>query len=296
MTTAAAAEAALSASLQRVSVVVVTFNSAHCVDPLARCLAACPHVWVVDNGSDDAGVARVRQQLPQARVLELGRNLGFGAANNRALREVTTPYALLLNPDCELEPHGLAALVAAADAEPDAAIVAPQLTDSQGRPEVNYRWPLGYWSGRGPAAEGPACVGFVCGAAVLMRMSAFEPVGFFDERFFLYYEDDDLCLRLFRARQPMLLLPGVRAVHRSRGSVRGTHRWRSEYLRGYHHAQSKLSFTAKHGSVAHALGQRRWLVLTTLLALPVRLLLIAPRLTVRMFGRLRGAIDWTAHA
>ncbi len=280
-------------ALDRVTVVVVTFNSAHCLPELGRLLAACPHVVVVDNGSDDGCATLATKHLPQARVLPLPRNLGFGAANNRALAEVATPFALLLNPDCELSPEALADLVAAADADPQAAVLAPQLTSAQGRPDVNYRWPHLCWTSRGPAADGPTCVGFVCGAAMLCRMSAFEGVGFFDERFFLYYEDDDLCLRLFQAQRPMVVVPGVKAVHRSRGSVRGRSPWRSEYLRGYHHAQSKLIFTAKHQTAPLAQRQRSRLVGTTLLGLPLRLLLISPRLAARMVGRLRGALDWT---
>ncbi len=280
-------------ALERVTVVVVTFNSAHCLPELGQSLSLCPHVVVVDNGSDDCCAALAPNYLPQARVLSLPCNVGFGAANNRALAQVTTPFALLLNPDCELSPDALAALMTAADADPLAAVLAPQLTSAQGRLDVNYRWPHLLWSSRGGAAEGPACVGFVCGAAMLCRMAAFEGVGFFDERFFLYYEDDDLCLRLFQAQRPMVVIPHIKAIHRSRGSVRGRSPWRSEYLRGYHHAQSKLIFTAKHQSVALAQRQQRRLVGTTLLGLPLRLLLISPRLTARMFGRLRGALNWT---
>ena len=89
------------AALHRVTVVVVTHHSAHCVPALATHLAAFPHVVVVDNASDDKTPALVRKALPQAQVLKLKRNLGYGAANNRALDRVSTPYALLLNPDAE---------------------------------------------------------------------------------------------------------------------------------------------------------------------------------------------------
>jgi len=281
------------AALDRVTVVVVTFNSAHCLPALGQSLADCPHVVVVDNGSDDDCATEAKRWLPQAKVMALGRNLGFGAANNRALQEVNTPFALLLNPDCEISTANIAGLLEAADEFADAAIVAPQLVDGQGHLDINYRWPHLHWESRGPAADGPACVGFVCGAAMLFRLQAFEGVGFFDERFFLYYEDDDLTLRLFQGYRPMVIAPAVRAVHRSRGSVKGKQPWRSEYLRGYHHAQSKLVFTQKHLTRSEALGQRRRLVATTLLSLPLRLLMISPRLTARMIGRLRGALDWT---
>jgi GT2 family glycosyltransferase len=127
---------------------------------------------------------------------------------------------------------------------------------------------------------------------MLFRMTHFRSIGFFDERFFLYYEDDDLCLRLFQAGKPMLLVPQVRATHRSRGSSRGNKPWRNEYGRGFHHAQSKLTFVAKHRSRSEALQLRRRLLLTTSLALPLRTLVFAPRLIARMAGRWMGLKDW----
>jgi N-acetylglucosaminyl-diphospho-decaprenol L-rhamnosyltransferase len=172
-------------------------------------------------------------------------------------------------------------------------VVAPQLINTQGRAEVNYRWPSTYWASKGPAAAGPACVGFVCGAAMLLRMQLCQPTGFFDETFFLYYEDDDLCLRLFQAQLPMVIVPQVQALHRSRGSVKGNATYRAEYLRGYHHAQSKLLFAAKHISPRVAQKLRGQLVWQTLLALPFRVLVFSPKLIARMWGRLRGAMRWT---
>jgi N-acetylglucosaminyl-diphospho-decaprenol L-rhamnosyltransferase len=88
--------------LQNVTVIVVTYNSAHCLPSLGKCLDLCPNIVVVDNGSDDGTAAEVAHHLPQARFMALGRNFGFGAANNKALHEVRTPFALLLNPDCEI--------------------------------------------------------------------------------------------------------------------------------------------------------------------------------------------------
>ncbi len=277
-----------------VTVVVVTYNSAHCLPMLAPLLSVCPHVVISDNGSDDATATQAQALWPHATVLAHGRNLGFGAANNRALAQVQTPLALLLNPDCEMTPPALRALLEAAERFPDAAVVAPQLMASEDRAEVNYRWPSAYWTSRGGAAEGPLCVGFVCGAVMLLRMERMASTGFFDERFFLYYEDDDLCLRLFQARLPMVLCPEVKVLHRSRGSVRGRSPWRSEYLRGYHHAQSKLIFLNKHESLQAARRLRKQLIWTTTLALPLRVILFSPKLVARMWGRWRGLLEWNA--
>lgn len=282
-------------AFHEVTVVIVTYNSAHCIEALAPFLAECPHVIVSDNGSQDDTASVVKQWLPHAMTLSHGSNLGFGAANNRALERVQTPLALLLNPDCTIEPAHLQRLIQTAHDHPDAAIVAPQLLDGQGRPDVNYRFPHLMWTSKGPAAEGPACVGFVCGAAMLFRLAAFEPTGYFDEDFFLYYEDDDLCLRLFHRSIPIVVDPSAFAVHRSRGSVLGQRPWRSEYWRGYHHVQSKLLFAAKHRSETDARLQRRRLLWLTALALPFRVLAFSPKLIARMWGRWQGLRHWRCH-
>jgi len=281
------------ALLARVTILVVTYESRHCLEGLSRLLSACPQVVVVDNASRDGTAQQAQALWPHARVQVMPHNEGFGAANNAGLRQVSTPLALLLNPDCQLDMGSLLALIRAAEAFPEAAILAPQLTDHQGRKDQSYRWPRWTWRSRGPIAQGPACVGFVCGAAMLWRLDAFVGVGYFDDDFFLYYEDDDLCLRLFHARRPMMIIPEATAVHEGRRSVSGRFRMKSEHLRGYWHARSKLTFLQKHRSVHAARKARSRLLLLTPLALPLRVLLFSPRLIARMVGRWQGLATWT---
>ena len=279
-------------ALARVTPIVVTYNSAHCLPSLVPLLAACPRVILSDNASDDGLAEEARRLLPHATVLRHSRNLGFGAANNRALDLVQTDFALLLNPDCTMTAEALAQLVATADRFPEAALIAPQIVDGEGRPDLNHRWVNDLWPSTGPAATGPACVGFVSGAAMLIRMSVAAPRGFFDERFFLYYEDDDLCRRWFNARLPLIIDPEARATHLSRRSVRGKSPLRGEYWRGYHHAQSKLTYTGKYSGAATARRLRHRLIWQTAVALPLRAVAISPRLLARMWGRMRGVLDW----
>jgi N-acetylglucosaminyl-diphospho-decaprenol L-rhamnosyltransferase len=281
--------------LEQLTVVVVTHHSAHCLPGLDQLIQQCPYVIVSDNASNDGTPSLVRDRWPHVQVLEHSVNLGFGAANNRALAQVSTPFALLLNPDCEITPEALSELIEQAHALPDAAMLAPQILKANGQRDVNYRWPNTHWKAKAGAAEGLLCVGFVCGAVMLLRMDQFQTVGFFDEDFFLYYEDDDLCLRLFKAQKSIVVVPKVQALHRSRGSVKGRSPWRSEYIRGYHHAQSKLIFAAKHDSFAAAKRKRRTLLWQTTLALPLRLVLLSPKLLTRMAGRWMGTLNWNPH-
>lgn len=123
---------------------------------------------------------------------------------------------------------------------------------------------------------------------MLLNMAAMAPVGFFDPRFFLYYEDEDLCLRVFQRQGQILVLPDIRVTHLSRGSVRGPRPWRSEYWRGYHHAQSKIRFMAKHLGVVAGRRAHRRLMASAALNVLARALLLSPKHLARAWGRLRG--------
>lgn len=283
-----------SINIADITVIVVTYNSAHCIAELARTLSALPHVVVVDNASEDDTVARVAADMPNATVIRNPRNLGFGTANNVALRQAKTRYALLLNPDCLPTFDFLEQLCGVAQQYPDAAIIAPHLIRKEGHIEVSYRWPATHWRSQGPAAEGACCVGFVCGAAMLFNLGVMKEVGFFDETFFLYYEDEDLCQRVFLQRKQIVLAPQVTITHLSRGSVRGPSPWRSEFIRGYHHAQSKLIFAGKHVGAAHAARLRHVTLLLALAALLPRLLVPMPRYLARLVGRICGLYKFKA--
>ena len=278
--------------LRQVTVVMVTHHSAHCLALQNDLLAHCPNIIISDNASNDGTPEQAKALWPHATVLAHPNNLGFGAANNRALALVTTPFAFLLNPDCAITADALLALMSAAQNMPEAALIAPQFLGAKGKRELNYRWPRTQWDAKGVGAEGPTCVGFVCGAAMFLRIAHFSQIGFFDETFFLYYEDDDLCLRLFNAKRPMVLVPDILAIHISRGSVKGKVPLKSEYARGYHHAQSKLFFENKHGSLSGALQKRRRLIISTTVALFFRVLLLSPKRLARMWGRWQGLWAW----
>ena len=274
--------------LQRVTLIVVTYNSAHCVPALAQGFAGLPHVVVVDNASTDATRADVQRLLPTASLLALPENRGFGVANNAALERVGTEFALLLNPDCVTNAKQIAALVQQADAWPEATLLVPQLLEASGDLQVNYSWPRDAWAPRGPAADGPLNVGYACAAVMLVRMARLRPLGFFDPLFFLYYEDEDLSLRVFQAQGQILVLPSVQITHLSRGSVKGASPWRAEYWRGYHHVQSKILFTWKHDGpeVCRRRQRREWR--RAMLNVALRALLLSPKHLARAWGRLRG--------
>lgn len=273
---------------ETVTLVTVTYNSAHCLEAIAPIFNQFKHTILVDNASNDLTADLATTLMPQVKLIRNKQNRGFGAANNTALRQVQTQYALLLNPDCLPSKEAAISLVLSAGDFPEAAIIAPHLIRRDGSTEVSYRWPHTKWLSRGPAADGPCCVGFVCGAAMLLNMEVMREIGFFDETFFLYYEDEDLCQRVFNAKREIILVPDVAITHLSRGSVKGRNPLKSEFIRGYHHAQSKLIFEHKHVS-ASSTAALRWktLGLAVLTLLP-RLLAPQPKYLARLLGRIVG--------
>lgn len=274
-------------SLNCCTIIVVTFNSAHCISKI-KFLNDLPNVVFIDNSSEDDTCASISAEIPNAKILINQKNKGFGAANNVALNQVETDYSLLLNPDCITSAEEVTKLLQVAYIYPDAAIIAPHLIRKDGSIEVSYRWPHANWISRGPQAEGPCCVGFACGAALLLNMNVMREIGFFDESFFLYYEDEDLCQRVFNHKKQIILTPNAHVTHFSRGSVKGKNPLKSEFIRGYHHAQSKLIFEHKHISDASAASLRWKTLILAILTLLPRLLVPQPKYLARLMGRIVG--------
>jgi N-acetylglucosaminyl-diphospho-decaprenol L-rhamnosyltransferase len=236
----------------RVTIVVVTYNSA---DVLADCLASielaatgCPTL-VVDNASADLSV-EVAQTRPFVTVIRSETNEGFSKANNRALQAIETEFALILNPDARLTSAAIPQLLAAADRRPEAAALGPKTVFEDGRVQVSFgpdlsplaeyrqgRLVKGVKAGDGWALEAFRAstidereVDWISGSCMLLRMSAARAVGFFDERYFLYEEDADLCLRLRKAGGRVLFVPGA-LVHHQLGTsmIKASARSREAY-------------------------------------------------------------------
>jgi N-acetylglucosaminyl-diphospho-decaprenol L-rhamnosyltransferase len=200
-------------------------------------------VVVVDNGSTDGTAELVHEEFAAVTLLELGENLGFGPALNRAVAEHPGDPVILLNNDAEAEPRFVEALLdaAAEGAECVAGVLtqeaAPGLIDSAGVVADRTLMGFDYLHGEplGAAANAPDPLGPTGGAA-LYRLAAFEAAGGFDERIFLYYEDLDLALRMRAAGARCRLAAGARAVHAysaSLGAGSGEKYARSGWSRGY---------------------------------------------------------------
>jgi GT2 family glycosyltransferase len=220
-----------------IAAAVVSFNTQR---HLARCLASLvsqpfAEILVVDNASTDGSPAFVAERYPAVRLLANQVNTGYGAAANQALRAARAPFVLLLNADTEVLPASAAILARHLDARPRAAIAAPALVGPQGDAQISVfpfpgtsGWllenePLAALVRRVPALRNrsvsfrvtrdPRPVPWAIGAALMMRREAVLAVNGFDESYFMYYEEVDLCWRLARAGYQTLYVPDATIVH-----------------------------------------------------------------------------------
>ena len=259
------------------SVVVVTHNALPWIE---RCLESVrgEEVVVVDNGSGDGTVEVVREQAPDATVVEQ-ENVGLAAGWNRGIAATSGRYVLILNADAWLTDGSLRRLVAFADEHPEAAIVGPRLLNPDGSLQRSVRgfptlWRLAteYFFLRKLAPRSQALnafyaggfahdevreADFVMGACMLVRREAIEQVGPLDEAFFLFSEETDWAYRFREAGWKVLFFPGAECVHVG-GASHGGRMFR-ENVRGH------LRFLAKHRGDRYAERARRLLRAATLL-------------------------------
>lgn len=295
--TALADAVTAASSRSDLDVVIVSYRSR---DLVLRCLesleAAAGNltttVVVADNHSGDGTVDALRGRYAHVDAFDTGSNLGFATANNRGIARGSGTYVLVLNPDTVVGPDTLMKLVDAAESlastgEP-VGVVAPRMVNRDGSPQrtarafptpaaavFGRRSPLTRWfphnrfsaaflledvaGGRADGAPFP--VDWVSGAAMLLPRSVIESVGGFDEEFFLYWEDADLCRRIRSAGHSVWCVPAAVVVHDEGGSR--DHAWPPQSIVRFH--LGAYRYWTKHHAPA-PYNPARWLGALALLA------------------------------
>ncbi|MDB9525373.1 glycosyltransferase family 2 protein [Oscillatoria sp. CS-180] len=223
-------------SRTEVSIIIVNYNGCHVIVDCLHSIFAyieSPNieVIVVDNASQDGSPELIADKFPQVKLLRQTQNWGFGTANNIGVRHAAGDSLFLLNSDTVLTDNILPALIAKLESAPDIGMVGPRLINQDGSFQLSIAHEIGLWGEfktlqqvrqyRNPRNR-PALaqqygsdryVDIIVGAAMLMRRSLFETVGGFDEAFFMYFEESDLCQRVRELGYQLLYTPEVSLVH-----------------------------------------------------------------------------------
>ncbi len=244
------------------SVILVSYNARApleaCLRSLTTSVADIPHeIIVVDNASQDGTAEMVERAFPEVRLIRNRENLGYPKANNQGVAAAEGEFVLLLNPDTEVPPGAPDRLMAELRARPRAGAVAPVLRLPSGRIQVSFGWSVGFLSESAKKLvlnrflsrwaekhRSPRKMGWLGGACLLIRREVLEQVRGFDETFFLYFEDIDLCYRIRNLGFDLYLVPDVEIRHVGGASISGL-----RLLGRFHYRRSQLRFYRKHASL-----------------------------------------------
>jgi hypothetical protein len=246
------------------SIILVNYNGVDCIIDCIHSIAAQIQsvnyeIIVVDNASTDGSPDLITKNFPQVHLLKLGKNVGFGAGNNQGAKVAQGQYLFFLNPDTYLTEDPLPSLIQMLETLPDVGIVAPRLIYPDGSLQLSTAWSIGilgefknqhrlrhYQQGhdRDQIKQQFAqdhFVDIVVGAAFLMRKQLFVELNGFDETFFMYFDESDLCQRLRERGWKLLYTVKTQLVHLHGQAVKQTpEKMAFEYRR------SQLYYYQKH--------------------------------------------------
>lgn len=268
-----------------VGAVIVNYNGGvelrRALESIASEFAGGPwEAVVVDNASSDGSPATVAEFAPFARLVCNQENVGFARGVNQGLAHTSTPLVLIMNPDCRLVPNAIAALRRELLRRDDCAIVGPRILDPDGSVQGSARGDPDMLTGlfgrtsllrrvlpdlnvskrnvitdeATRQGKSSVRVDWLSGACMLARREALDKVHGFDERYFLYWEDADLCRRLRALKYHVRYVPEATAFHRVGHSSR---RLRASAIRAFH--QSAYLYYSTHvapGGNQHQFGRR----------------------------------------
>lgn len=241
-------------------------STLRCVEALRRAQPTPPTVLVVDNGSVDDSVRRIRERFPDVELIETGRNLGYAGGNNRGIEralELGAARIALLNNDAEVLPDCIAQLEAALDASADVGAAGPVvvLPTTGGSTRIwaaggklEHRENITRLRGNGQIRNGQFSededVDYLPGCVIVLRREALEEVGLLDDSYFCYMEDVDFGRRLSEAGYRNRLVSGATAIHEASTSTGGGY----SPARKYMNAVNSVHFLRKHGTARAWLG------------------------------------------
>ena len=258
------------------TIIIVNYNTA---DMLVRCLHSISsqsgdnhEVIVVDNASQDNSLELTKATFPWVKVIANKRNLGFARANNQALGISKSKYIYFLNPDTEVKEGSFDAIIEFMESNPEVGLAGTRILNPDGSSQssVERRYP-GQRHSKGELYGLKGDIAWVLGASMVARRFVLRNIRGFDERFFIYGEDLDLCLSVRKSGWTIACIPNAVVVHWGGASERDTlpvevwkKKFEAEFLFYKKHYSRETIKAIRRANIIHAL----WRILTLNLTLP----------------------------
>ncbi len=234
-------------SRQNLTIIIVAFKSEKIIH---QCLKSLPdeiQILIIDNSTDKAFKEKIEKIYKNVKCILAPKNLGMGAGNNLGLRNINTDYALILNPDVTLENNTIDEIIIASKKLVSFALLAPI---SSNKKYPNYR----LYPNQESDFEDlkPFKVVSIDGYAMVLnfkrlnKLKQFYDAKYFDENFFMYLENDDLCKRLLELNENIYIIPKSKIHHFGGKAVDARYEYQIEMSRNWHWLWSKFYFQKKH--------------------------------------------------
>ena len=228
----------MSISGQNLSVVIVTLKSEKVINKCIDSIGQNVPIIVVENSSNQKFKHDLESRYQNLKCILSGSNLGMGAGNNVGIKNVNTDYVFILNPDVTLEPNTLDEIFLTSKKLPEFTILSPINAD------INFP---NYKTKKIPKGENtPFQVDYVDGFSMLLNKNKFNDDIYFDENFFLYLENNDLCIRTNRSGGSIYIAPASKINHGGSKAVDIKYRDEVELSRNWHWIWSKFYFNKKN--------------------------------------------------
>lgn len=208
-------------------ILFITHNSSEVILQAVEGLYNNFPIVIVDNASSDATIKIVKEKFPLVEIIALSNNLGYGRASNVVLEKTTLPFVLLLNPDTITNRGEIETLLEESKGLKNCAISGPNLVEANKTKNIKK-------------------VDWIVGCSMLFNMALMKRVGFFDEKIFLYGEENDLCYRVKKAGLDMFVIENSYIGHLNQKSSPQNNHY--VFLRKFHRTYSSLYLKKKHTS------------------------------------------------
>lgn len=234
---------------KNLTIIVLTYNSKKVIKSCLDVLNFEKYeVVIVDNASKDGTVELIRTNFPQAQIIELPKNIGYGNGNNAALKNVKTEFALILNPDAIMFEKDIETVLAVMKKNPQVAMAGPMVLENYPFNQSEFDEKLAHMNqdletikdGHYEKTDGNFSVRFLIGAALFMKIAPMQKIGFFDKEIFLYYEDDELCGRVRANGYKNFVVTAATAFHIGGGGKSSGSSLKVTYKKGWHLTWSKM--------------------------------------------------------
>ena len=239
----------MSITRQNLSVIIVSYKSEHVIENCINSIDDQIEIIVIDNSNNDSLKKKIETKYKNVRCILSEKNLGMGAGNNLGIKNVNKDFVLILNPDVTLESNSINEICVASNEIDKFSIIAPLSNKDQ---YPNYILKKGH--NFDPVK--PFKVKSVDGYAMILNLKKLKQIdnfNFFDENFFLYLENEDLCKRLIENDEDIYVIPKSKINHLGGKAVDPKYKNEIEYLRNWHWMWSKFYFNKKHYGYAIAI-------------------------------------------